>query len=437
MSISDFLFRTWRPALGCTEPASIAYAASLASTQATGEIKAVYLRCDPRMFKNCFAVGIPNSDGKTGILWAAAIGATLPDPSRELECFDETTPALLKDAALLIASDAIFVETVFGQGVLADTLYVDCRVVKTGGSGRAILEGGHTRVVLMEKDGMARAPHAQAESVADRPSVDLKDYTLAQMIEASGALSAADRSVLRYGCELNLAICRHGATHFDDQVLSRGYVDATSKIARTVFFGVHARMSGAAMTVMSAAGSGNKGITCSVPLALYGEELHADQKEIDEALALTLILNALATEHLGTLSAICGCTNAAGIGLAAGLVLLQGGGCEQVSHAITNMVGNITGIICDGAKIGCALKAMTAVEAAFRAAALALDGICIPVSDGIVGKSGSQSLDHLGRIATRGMAGMDNEILQIMKDKLHSREVGLTRVGTALHPDKT
>jgi L-cysteine desulfidase len=118
------------------------------------------------------------------------------------------------------------------------------------------------------------------------------------------------------------------------------------------------------------------------------------------------------------LSAVCGCSNAAGIGLAAGLVYLERGTREQHSLALNNMVGNVTGMICDGAKIGCALKTMTSVDAAFRAASLALSGIGIPATDGIVGADGGESVRNLGRIATHGMAATDTEILKIMQEKL-------------------
>jgi len=208
--------------------------------------------------------------------------------------------------------------------------------------------------------------------------------------------------------------------HFRGVVTEFERPDPVGQISQMVFSGVHARMSGSSRTVMSVSGSGNKGITCSIPLVLYGDEIRADSRKVEEALALSVLLTDVVTRHLGTLSAICGCTNAAGIGLAAGLVYLRGGGEEEISHAVSNMVGNVSGIICDGAKIGCALKAMTAVDAAFRAASLAMGGVRIPVTDGIVGEDGMDSLRNLGRIAHRGMSGLDNEILQIMKGKLLS-----------------
>jgi L-cysteine desulfidase len=187
--------------------------------------------------------------------------------------------------------------------------------------------------------------------------------------------------------------------------------------------GVYARMSGEDFVVMTLAGSGNKGIVTAVPITLWGREVGADPRRADEALALTCLLTSATTHHLGTLSAACGCSNAAGVGLAAGLVHLQGGGLPEISLAVSNIVGNVTGMICDGAKMGCGLKTMTSVDAAFRAASLAMSGIGIPATDGIVGADGMESLAHLGRVASAGMSAMDGQILEIMQEKLRRGEL--------------
>jgi L-cysteine desulfidase len=177
-------------------------------------------------------------------------------------------------------------------------------------------------------------------------------------------------------------------------------------------------MSGEALPVMSLAGSGNKGITAAVPIALWGRETGASESSIEEALALACIMTSIATHELGTLSAVCGAANAAGIGIASALVMLEGGGPKQLDLAISNMVGNLAGMICDGAKIGCAMKAMTGASAAFRATQLAMAGIGSPATDGIVGEDGKTSLANLGALARRGMKDVDGTILEIMQGKL-------------------
>jgi L-cysteine desulfidase len=167
---------------------------------------------------------------------------------------------------------------------------------------------------------------------------------------------------------------------------------------------------------MTLAGSGNKGITVAVALACWAEELGVSSELADEALALAALVTSVTTRRLGTLSAMCGCANAAGMGLAAGLVRLHGGGERELELAVGNLVGTVTGVICDGAKVGCGLKATTAVDTAHRAASLALSGFGVSAGDGIVAARGEGSLDNLERIARQGLRSMDAEVLAILRE---------------------
>jgi L-cysteine desulfidase len=417
MLFSDYLAAEWRPALGCTEPASIAFAAAAAAERAKGQLLRVSLVCDPRMYKNCYAVGIPQSSHKVGIRWAAAVGAQLPDSSLALESFRAIDEGVLSRAANLIDSGLVDVRVDCEQ----HSLLVDCRVLGSEGQGRAVIQGEHTRIVRLETDGVAEelSPCSSAQPLPTFRRELLAALSFSQLINFAKSLSEQDRQALRKGVDWNLAIARHGLRLFPERFTTRTVDAATAGAGRLVCAGVYARMWGEDFTVMSLAGSGNKGITCAVPIHLWGQVIGAEPARIDEALALACVITSLTTVHLGTLSAVCGCSNAAGIGLAAGLVFLEGGGEREISLAVNNMVGNVTGMVCDGAKIGCALKTMTAVDAAFRAANLALSGVGIPFSDGIVGEDGMHSLANLGRIATRGMTSVDSEILQIMQEKMN------------------
>jgi L-cysteine desulfidase len=239
-----------------------------------------------------------------------------------------------------------------------------------------------------------------------------------QLLEMARTLVPEDRARLQEGIVLNLAMARHGLSLLPPGFVLPGGQDSQTRISRLVSAGVFARMSGEPLTVMTLAGSGNKGITTSLPVALWGRESGHPEPLVEEALAFACLMTTATTWHLGTLSAICGAANAAGIGIASALVFLEGGSAEQVGLAVSNMVGNVAGMICDGAKIGCAMKTMTGVDAAFRAANLALSGIGIPATDGIVGVDGEMCLRNLGRLAQQGMVGVDAEILRIMQDKL-------------------
>lgn len=419
----EFLAQEWKPALGCTEPASIAYAAATASAQGDGPVRSVHLRCDPRIYKNCYAVGIPHSEHKVGILWALAIGSLLPDPSAKLEVFQQITPGILSEAGRLLDENAVTVEVDPSQ----QGLMVDCSVIRMGGSGRARIEEEHTRLVRVEKDGkpmplVREGPPGGVHGEASVPEVPVREALAATrfdgLLSIARSITPLDRETLRKGAEMNIAIARHGLTLFPRGFMDLIGTDGLTRISRLVSAGVYARMSGEDFVVMSLAGSGNKGIVTAVPIVLWGREIGADPRRTDEALALACLFASATTFHLGTLSATCGCSNAAGVGLAAGLVLLQGGDLPAISLAVNNIVGNVTGMICDGAKIGCALKTMTSVDAAFRAASLAMNGMGIPATDGIVGESGMASLANLGKIANQGMAAMDGQILQIMQAKL-------------------
>ncbi len=419
----EFLAQEWKPALGCTEPASIAYAAATASAQGDGPVRSVHLRCDPRIYKNCYAVGIPHSEHKVGILWALAIGSLLPDPSAKLEVFQQITPGILSEAGRLLDENAVTVEVDPSQ----QGHMVDCSVIRMGGSGRARIEEEHTRLVRVEKDGkpmplVREGPPGGVHGEASVPEVPVREALAATrfdgLLSIARSITPLDRETLRKGAEMNIAIARHGLTLFPRGFMDLIGTDGLTRISRLVSAGVYARMSGEDFVVMSLAGSGNKGIVTAVPIVLWGREIGADPRRTDEALALACLFASATTFHLGTLSATCGCSNAAGVGLAAGLVLLQGGDLPAISLAVNNIVGNVTGMICDGAKIGCALKTMTSVDAAFRAASLAMNGMGIPATDGIVGESGMASLANLGKIANQGMAAMDGQILQIMQAKL-------------------
>ncbi len=416
MNLTEYLSAEWRPALGCTEPAAVAYAACLAAGQGHGEPRMARLILDARTYKNCHAVGIPNSGHKTGVLWALALGAVLPDATPGLQIFESVTPEALAQAARLLDRGAVHVEV----DESCTELHIDCTVACEGGVGRAVMAQEHTRLVRLEADGIAVPVPTPATGTATSDSVRelVGALSLAELVALAGTITEADRARLREGLALNLAMAEHCVGHLPAGFVPGPEAEPLLRIPRLVSAGVLGRMSGEPLTVMSLAGSGNKGITVSVAMGLWGLQAGHAAARIEEALALACLLTTATTQKLGTLSAICGASNAAGIGIAVGLVHLGGGGVAQVDLAIHNMVGNLAGLICDGAKIGCAMKAMTGVEAAFRSATLALAGFGIPATDGIVGADGLASLVNLGRLAQRGMAGADTEILDIMQAKL-------------------
>lgn len=416
MRFTDYLAAEWKPALGCTEPAAVAWATALAAGAVGGAIRRVRLTCDPRIYKNCYAVGLPNSEGKTGILWTLAIGASLKDDSKGLRSFEATTPSALAAAADLMERKAIHVEVDAQRG----ELYIDVTVESEHGAGRAVIEREHTHLAALTRNGedLVAPPRASGGDSTDPVRANLAGMSVRKMMDVALSLSPDDRKALREGIRLNTDMAVAGMDLVPERVMHRQLRHGPGRAEMYVNAGVMARMSGVGRTVMTLAGSGNKGLTVSIPVWLWGRELGLPDERIDEALAMACLVTSATTHHLGTLSAACGSAIAAGAGVAAGLVMLEGGGADEADLAVSSVVGTLAGMICDGAKVGCAMKTVTGVEAAFRASECAMSGQGLSPTNGIVGKDGETSLAHLGLVVSRGMAEMDTEILDIMQKKL-------------------
>lgn len=418
MLMSDYLEAEWRPALGCTEPAAVAWAAASAASQAKGPVLSVRLVCDPRIYKNCYAVGLPHSDGRTGILWALAIGACLQRQDLALSSFEATTAEVLAQAESLLATSSVQVEV----DAARTQLYIEVTVVREGGPGRARIEREHTNLSLVRLPEVSACKVGEGD-LSSRPSItSIREYLaglgIPETLALARSLSDHDRRLLREGALLNLEIAQFGRSLLPQNTLRVEARGLEGRVATYVKAGVTARMSGVSHKVMTLAGSGNKGITVSLPIWLWGRGTNCSEERIEEALALGCLITSATTHHLGTLSAACGSAIAAGAGITAGLVLLQGGSTREIGLAVSNVVGTLAGMICDGAKVGCAMKTVTGVEAAFNAADYAMIGEGIPASNGITGRDTETSLVYLGLVVTKGMASVDAEILRIMQGKL-------------------
>ncbi|GLH73451.1 UPF0597 protein [Geothrix limicola] len=416
--MSEYLAAEWKPALGCTEPAAVAWATALAAGICEGAIKEIRLTCDPRIYKNCYAVGLPNSGGRQGILWTLAIGSQLKDSSLGLRCFEGADAEALVQAQDLMDRCAVRVDV---HPIRAD-LFIDVTVVREGGTGRAVVEGDHTNLTRLERNGILTSA-AASRSVPCRVSslrASIAGMSIQETMALARSLTEEDRAALREGIACNVEVARDGMSLVPEHLVYSQMRDGQSRAEMYVGAGVRARMSGLSRTVMTLAGSGNKGITVSIPIWLWGRESGHSDHHIDEALAFACLITSATTFRLGTLSAACGSAIAAGAGIAAGLVMLEGGSAHKAGLAISTVVGTLAGMICDGAKTGCSMKTVTGVEVAFRAANHAMLGEGIPETNGIVGHDGETSLVYLGLVVTKGMASVDAEILDIMQQKLTS-----------------
>ena len=426
-----------KPALGCTEPIAVALAVAKAieiisdncsCCDKAWRLKAA-LRIDVavsgNILKNGMGVGIPGT-GMVGLPVAAALGAVCGDSSKGLEVLSGLTPRAVERAKELVAQGCIHI-------CVADTphlLYVKATVTVEDGTvasaevdphAYAVIEDDHDRIVetsfadriLMSSESAAAAQDRQQEKY-DLTVRDIWDFACTAPFE--------DISFILGDRELNLALAMEGLR--GDYGLKVGKTirenqkevfgdDFMSYAMGLTAAASDARMAGSTLPAMSNSGSGNQGITVSMPVIAYALKYKVDDEKLARALILSNLVAIHIKHYLGKLSALCGCV-VASTGSACGIVYLQGGTYEQVCAAIKNMAGNITGMVCDGAKVGCAMKVASGVSCAVQSAVLALSGTCIPSTDGIIEDDVEKTIQNIGAIGSAGMKVTDRMILDIM-----------------------
>ena len=425
-----------KPALGCTEPIAVALAVAKAAEIISENCpcgKDWRLKADFRLdvavsgniLKNGMGVGIPGT-GMVGLPVAAALGAVCGDSSLGLEVLSGLTPEAVERAKELVSKGCVHIS-------VADTehlLYVKATVSVEGGleasaevdpHAYAVIEDDHDRIVetsfadkiLMSSESAAAAKEYRPESY---------DLTVKDIWDFARTAPYEDISFILRDRELNLALAREGLRGDYGLKVGKAIRENQKEVFGDDFLSFamgmtaaasDARMAGSTLPAMSNSGSGNQGITVSMPIIAYAMKYNV----ADEPLARALILSNLVAIHikhfLGKLSALCGCV-VASTGSACGIVYLQGGGYDEVCYAIKNMAGNITGMVCDGAKVGCAMKVASGVSCAVQSAVLALRGTCIPSTDGIVEDDVEATIRNVGAIGSAGMKATDSMILDIM-----------------------
>ncbi len=421
-----------KAALGCTEPITIALAVCKARRLTASAINHITLRLSTNLLKNAMEVGIPGTGGQRGIPLAAALGCFSPAETPGLTLLENMNDKWLEEARNLVARDLITIDLASEKhGLFIDALVADDQ----NHTGRCIISGSHENCILLEKNGMTvfasdeKGDQGSGELLKQRQA--LAGVSFSEIWNDIGNLSEELRSHMLKGIEMNLKVAeagmnREGFLHIGNiynSLIKEGWLgnDVINRAKAVTSAAVDARMSGCDLPVMTSAGSGNQGLTISLPLHILAEHLKADRRRLGEALAISHGITSILKHHSGTLSAMCGCVVCSGTGLTAGATYLLGGNLETATAAVNNMVGSITGIICDGAKVGCSIKLVCAVDSAFQAAMMAMRGLRLPTTNGVLGDTLESSLANIGLIAAPGMIETDDQILSIMLGKpLHA-----------------
>jgi len=435
-TVKDILTLQVAPALGCTEPVAIALgAAAAASLLDVHKIDAIEVSVDPNIYKNGLAVSIPGTGGLSGLDMAAAIGACAGNSALKLEVLESVDETAVPGAKKMIKEGRVKVN------LLADHrgLHIKTRVTAGGDYAESLIRDLHDNIVSLSLNGqpvtdnplLSKPVAGQTASSVSALEIWLKTRSLGQLIELLDDLDGDDLAFLQSGVDTNMALADYGLKFGPglgiglalerlarQKLVTRDMILEARILASAA---ADARMAGVKLAAMSSAGSGNHGLTAILPIWAVKRWVDCTGITTLKAIGLSHLITAYVKAHTGRLTAICGCSVAAGAGAAAGVAYLLGGDQRQIAGAIKNLIMDLAGVICDGAKGGCALKLATAAGTAVQSALFALQGVNVSSGDdGIAGLSPEQTMRNVGTLSTEGMIETDRTILQIMLEKQFS-----------------
>ncbi|WP_147821936.1 serine dehydratase subunit alpha family protein [Salidesulfovibrio onnuriiensis] len=432
-TVKDLLRLEVAPALGCTEPVAVALAAAAAvSLLPARDFNSIDLWLDPNVYKNGLAVMIPGTGGLSGLDLAGALGAVGGDPTLKLEVLKPLTAEMVQQASAAVKAGKLKVHLLKDQV----GLHVQARISAGGHVAEALIQSLHDNIVSLVLDGEnVDSPLISKGCAPGKTGLDdledwLKTLDLHDLISLTEDLDEEDFAFLREGVDVNMRLADEGLRfglglgvgktleRLARQRLIRKDMILSARILTSA--ASDARMGGAPLPAMSSAGSGNHGLTAILPIWAVKDYLDVDETTVLKAIALSHVITGYVKAYTGRLSAVCGCSVAAGAGATAGITYLLGGTAQHIAGAIKNLTEDLAGIICDGAKAGCALKLATAAGTAVQAALFSLHGVNVNFTDGIIGQSPEETMRNVGTLASEGMIETDRTILNIMLEKQFS-----------------
>ena len=410
----DILNNELKPAMGCTEPIAIALCASKVK-DVLGDIPDILeIYVSGNIIKNVKSVKVPNTNGKFGIKAAAAIGVIAGDSSKELEVIAKATSDDILKLDEYLESKELKIIPVDND----HTLYIEIIGRKNDEYAKVVIQDAHTNISLIEKNNEVLFVNEQ-KIKTETVNIDKSVLNIKEIIQFADSVDLDDViDVLEKQVQYNIGIAFEGirgnyGANIGKTLLKYGLDDITTRCKAMAAAGSDARMNGCEMPVVINSGSGNQGITCSVPVYEYAKKINAPWDRLYRALVVSNLCTIHIKNSIGKLSAFCGVV-IAGAGAGAGIAYLEGGDERAISHTIVNALGIISGVICDGAKASCAAKIASSVEAGMLGYYMYKEGNQFTNGDGIIKDGVENTIKAIGEVARVGMCETDKEIIAIM-----------------------
>lgn len=408
------------PAVGCTEPMAVALCTARATEELGCRPEKITARLSANILKNAMGVGIPGT-GMIGLPIAIALGALIGKSKYELEVIKDLSFESLEEGKRYIGQNRIGIQLKDG---ITEKLYVETTCEAAGHAVTAVIAGSHTNFVYIEKDGAVVLDKRKKDTAACCDSdilLDMRtvyDFATTTPIDEISFILKTKEYNLRAAEESKKGNYGHCLGKTIERPLCHGIFGNSifSHIISKTALACDARMGGAMIPVMSNSGSGNQGICATNPVAVYAQENENTEEELIRALTLSHLTAIYIKQSLGKLSALCGCV-VASIGSSCGITYLMGGDYQRICNSVKNMIANLTGMICDGAKPSCALKISSGVSTALLSSVLSMEGRCVTSAEGIIDDDVDKSIHNLTSIGAEAMCKTDDKVLEIMTNK--------------------
>jgi L-cysteine desulfidase len=405
------------PAIGCTEPVTIAFAVATAGQHIKGEIKSVKVKTSLNIYKNGKSVIIPGTN-ECGPELAAALGSVLGDVEDGLCVFKNVNEVSLMKAKLMIKENKVSVEPLQGS----HGIYVEV-ILEGDNNVRVVLNNCHTHIQSIEIDGKIIFEDIISEVTGITKEI-LKRLTFKEIRNITEEVSFNDISFVLEGIPMNMKAAEEGLNKTSGfnmgvglqrlQQSMGGTCDPSMKARILTAAGADFRMAGGSLPIMTSGGSGNQGLCVILPIAVVGERSGCSQDKIARALFFAHSVNIFVKSYIGKLSSLCGCAIAAGVGATVGITWMLGGTDEQIAGAADNMLANLTGMICDGAKASCSMKLSTSAGEAVLSAYLACTDVIVPKNTGIISSSVEQTIKSVETLCRDGLKQTEEVLVQIL-----------------------